>query len=116
MKTAVLLLSFLALAAITAAAQAVPHPKFALSSGSQASVTASQSQDNHLRGCLSGSKGNYTLIDHQGQSHKVTGDNRLLWDDVGHELDMTVRPLAGNMFQETEITDIASRCWDFHLN
>ncbi len=113
MKTAILLLSMLTLAATIATAQTTTHSNYASSSGNQAAATTSQSGD--LRGCLSGSQGNYTLLDHQGKSHKVVGDNRELWDDVGHEVDLTGKPNSGNAFQETEITDIASRCWNFKL-
>jgi hypothetical protein len=112
MKTAVLLLSMLTFAATIAVAQTTTHSNYAPFPGNQA-ATADQSAD--LRGCLSGSKGNYTLLDHQGKSHKVVGDNRELGDDVGHEVDLTGRPNSGNAFQETEITDIASRCWNFKL-
>ncbi len=112
MKTAILLLSMLTLAATIAAAQTMTHSNYASSSANQA-ATAGQSAD--LRGCLSGSKGHYTLLDHQGKSHQVVGDNRELWDDVGHEVDLTGKPNSGNAFQETGITDIASRCWNFKL-
>jgi hypothetical protein len=114
MKSAVLLLSMLTLAAAMAVAQMAPHSSYAPSSGNQVSSTTSQSND--LRGCLSGTKGNYTLLDHQGKSHKVTGDNHELWDEVGHEVDLTGKSNSGKTFQETEITDIAPRCWNFKLN
>ncbi|MGB8768808.1 MAG: hypothetical protein WCC92_04285 [Candidatus Korobacteraceae bacterium] len=114
MKTAVLLLSMLTLAATMAVAQMAPHSNYASTSGDHSSATTSQSND--LRGCLSGTKGNYTLLDHQGKTHKVTGDNHELWDEVGHEVDLTGKPNSGNTFQETEITDIDSRCWNFKLN
>ena len=121
MKRAVLLLSLLSLAATLAAAQAASHSSSSFASPSnQVSTAASQSlstaAENDLRGCLQGSKGNYTLLDHQGKTHKVTGDNHMLWDDSGHEVDMTGTMGGGNSFHETEITDIASRCWNFHLN
>jgi hypothetical protein len=67
-----------------------------------------------LRGCLSGTHGNYTLLDHSGKSHKVTGNNARLWDETGHEVDLTGKVGAGGTFQETELTDIASRCWNFN--
>jgi hypothetical protein len=113
MKTAILLLSMLTFAATIAMAQTTTHSNYAFSSGNQPVASASQSGD--LRGCLSGSKGNYTLLDHQGKSHKVVGDNRELGDDVGHEVELTGKPNSGNAFQEAEITDIASRCWNFKL-
>ncbi len=118
MKTSVLLLSLVSFAAIQVAAQAAPHSNFASPSSNQNSATASQSSaspDNDLRGCLSGSKDNYTLVDHQNKAHKVTGDNHLLRDDVGHEVDITGKAGAHNVFEEAEISDIASRCWNFSL-
>jgi hypothetical protein len=115
MKRAVLLLSVLTLVAAVAVAQAAaPHLNYAPASPNQASSMTSQSND--LRGCLNGTKGSYTLLDHQGKSHQVTGDNHLLWDETGHEVDLTGKASSGNAFQATEIIDIASRCWNFKLN
>ena|SRR5215472_9409477 len=108
---AVFLLAVLTWAASMATGRAVPHSNYAAPSGNQASSTANQSND--LRGCLSGTKGNYTLVDHQGNSHKVTGDDHALSDEVGHEVDLTGKANSGNAFNETGITDIASRCWNF---
>ena len=118
MKKAALFLSLL-LATTLAAAQTSTHSNFAPTSGNQASTSTIHSASapaNDLRGCLSGSKGDYQLVDHQGKAHKVTGDNHLLWDEVGHEVDMTGKVSSGNTFQETSLTDIASRCWNFHMN
>ncbi len=114
MRTAVLLLLTLTLAVTIAAAQTAGRSSYAPTSGNQASAPTSQSND--LRGCLSGAKDNYALLDHQGKSHKVVGDNHELSDEVGHEVDLTGKQGPGNAFQETEMTDIASRCWNFKLN
>jgi len=122
MKKAVLLLSSLLLAATMATAQAAPHSNFAAAPGSQSSAMAGRAASplgDSLRGCLSGSKGNYTLTDHQGKQHGVVGDNHALWDETGHEVYLTGKPgsaNAANTFQESGITDIASRCWNFTLN
>lgn len=120
MQKAFLLLSPLLLAATMAAAQAAPpHSHFAATPGNPSSAMAGQpgsAQSDSLRGCLSGSKGNYTLADHQGKQHRVAGDNHALWDETGHEVDLTGSGSASNTFQESEITDIASRCWNFTLN
>jgi len=110
MKTVVLALALLSFAAIPLAAQTASHSTSTTNPAHQSSMTG-----NDLRGCLSGSKGNYTLVDHQGKAHKVTGDNHLLADDVGHEVDMNGATAAHNVFHDTEITDIASRCWNFSL-
>jgi hypothetical protein len=119
MKTAVLLLSLLLLATM-AAAQTASQSSFVPPSGAQSSATPSHPQSatvNDLRGCLSGKKGDYTLTDHQGKQHRVVGDNHLLWDEVGHEVDITgTSANTPNTFKENEIMDIASRCWNFKLN
>ena len=117
---AVLLVSALLLAATVASAQAAPKSHFAATPVNQSSAMASQNaptNSNALRGCLTGSKGDYKLTDHQGQQHRVVGDNHLLWDDVGHEVDLTGSPSANgsNTFHESQITDISSRCWNFTL-
>ncbi len=121
MKKAVLLLSPLLLGATMATAQAAPHSHFAAPSGNASSAAGQPglAQSDSLRGCLSGSKGNYMLTDHQGKQYRVVGDNQALWDETGHEVDLTGKPGSGNAsntFQESEITDIASRCWNFTLN
>lgn len=119
MKNTVLLLSTLLLVATMAMAQAAPQSHFAPPPANQSSAMSSQSATAHsdsLRGCLSGTKGNYTLTDHQGKQHKVTGDNHVLWDDAGHEVQLSGTTNGANTFQESQITDIASRCWNFTLN
>jgi hypothetical protein len=116
MKRAFLLLSFLTLTVMLAAAQAMPASNFA-SPSNQAATAATQGEStaSDLRGCLSGSNGNYTLVDHQGKAHRVTGDNHMLWDDEGHEVDMTGSLGADNTFHETQVMDIDSRCWNFSM-
>jgi hypothetical protein len=122
MKNAVLLVSLFLLAATMATAQAGPQSHFAAPPATTSSATVGQTasaQHDSLRGCLSGTNGDYILTDHQGKQHKVVGDNHALWDESGHEVDLTGEPGSGNAsnrFQESEITDIASRCWNFKLN
>ena len=116
MKSAFLLLSLLALAAMLAAAQAMPASHFAPPSNQAATAaTQADSTTNDLRGCLQGSSGNYTLLDHQGKAHRVTGDNHLLWDDEGHEVDITGATAPPCTFHETSVMDIDSRCWNFSM-
>src|ERR1017187_5108360 len=78
MKTAALLLSPLLLAATMVTAQAAPpHSHFAATPGNTSSAMPGQpgsAQSDSLRGCLSGSKGNYTLTDHQVK--KIQGGRR----------------------------------------
>ncbi len=119
MKKAILLLSSLLFAVTMATAQAVPQSHFAAPSASANSATSSQpaSQQSDLRGCLSGTQGNYTVTDHQGKQHKVMGDNnQALWDDTGHEVDLSGKMVSGsNTFRESGITDISARCWNYKL-
>ena len=117
MKKVVLFLSVLLLAATMTMAQAAPQSHFA-PPGNQTSAMPSHNASagsDSLRGCLTGSKGNYTLTDHQGKQHKVAGDSQQLWDNVGHEVDLAGTANASNTFKESQITDIASRCWNFTL-
>lgn len=44
-----------------------------------------------LRGCLSGSTGNYTLTDQNGTQYTVNGDDAALRPQVGHEVQITTR-------------------------
>ncbi len=85
MKTSVLSISLLLLVATMATAQAAPQSHFA-ATGQNAPASAAS---NSLRGCLTGAKGNYKLTDHQGKQHRVVGDNHLLWDETGDEVDLT---------------------------
>ncbi len=39
-----------------------------------------------VEGCLSGSNGNYTLTDKNGNSYQLTGDTAKLSEHVGHEV------------------------------
>lgn len=115
----VLLTPILLLAATMAMAQTAPQSHFAAAPANQNSAMPSQNApagSESLRGCLSGSKGNYTLTDHKGNQYKVTGDSHALWDEVGHEVDLSGMTKGSNTFQESQVTDIASHCWNFKLN
>ena len=118
MKNAVLL-SALLLVATVAMAQTAPQSHFAAAASNQSAAMmghAAASQNNDLRGCLSGSGDDYTLTDHQNKQHKVSGNDHKLWLDTGHEVDLTGKTNSSDVFQESHITDIASRCWNFKLN
>ncbi len=49
-----------------------------------------------VEGCLSGSDGNYTLTDKSGNTYQLSGDNSMLRDHVGHDVQVT-----GNMAPST---------------
>ena len=42
-----------------------------------------------VEGCLSGSSGNYTLSDKNGNTYQLTGDTAKLSEHVGHEVKVT---------------------------
>ena len=49
----------------------------------------SKSGHTTVEGCLSGSNGNFTLTDKQGNSYQLTGDTAKLSEHVGHEIKVT---------------------------
>ena len=49
----------------------------------------SQTSQQVVRGCLSGSTGNFTLTDQNGMQYTVTGDDSSLQAQVGHEVEIT---------------------------
>ena len=42
-----------------------------------------------VEGCLSGSDGNYALTDKSGNTYQLSGDNSMLRDHVGHDVQVT---------------------------
>ena len=60
----------------------------------QDSSTAGQAAGAQLRGCLSGSAGNYTLTDHSGTIYHLVGAESQLQRSVGHEVEITGTPDA----------------------
>ena len=88
MRRLVLLLSVLLLGACWAAAQdtttSSPSQSDPTSASSGQSATASGATS--VQGCLSGSGGNYTLTDKNGNAYQLTGDTAKLSEHVGHEV------------------------------
>lgn len=56
---------------------------------SQANSQSSTTQSIVIRGCLSGSVGNFTLTDQNGMQYKLMGNDDLLQSKVGHEIEIT---------------------------
>lgn len=91
-----LLLSSMLLCAMWLVAQTYPNSSPSQSPGSgqtsPSSQTSSQSSDagneTTVRGCLSGSSGNYTLTSDSGTTYSITGDTSKLSDHVGHEVEI----------------------------
>lgn len=55
-------------------------------SGSAGQMGHAGSGHTTVEGCLSGSNGNYTLTDKQGNTYQLTGDTAKLSEHVGHEV------------------------------
>jgi len=97
----------------------------------QSSMSAPQDQDNSaasqaagakLRGCLSGSEGNYTLTDSNGTIYHLVGGGSQLSSSVGHEVEISGTPdaqrssasdMSGNTassFQVTGAKEVGTVC------
>lgn len=102
MKRAFLLLAFAMLAGIFAFAQDMANQTGAgQNSQNDSAAGAAQYQNpdvttksaptsqSVLRGCLSGSSGNYTLTDQNGMQYQISGDDATLRSMVGREVEIT---------------------------
>lgn len=92
----------------------------------QDQAQSSTAQANKLRGCLSGSEGNFTLTDLNGTQYRLVGNDMALKNKVGHEVEVNGtqnRPVednssasevdmarAGDTFQVTDVRDISGSC------
>ena len=112
MKRGLWLLAFAMLAGVLAFAQSA-----ASGQSSQSSTAASAQYQNPdvatksaatspgvIRGCLSGSSGNYTLTDQNGMQYQIAGDDATLRSMVGREVEVT-----GVEGQTTQAGDATSR-------
>ncbi|MGH9570070.1 MAG: hypothetical protein ACRD4F_10540 [Candidatus Angelobacter sp.] len=64
---------------------------------SQTTTTTSSNNTENIKGCLSGSAGNYTLTDSaSGKTYTLAGDTSKLSDHVGHEIRVTGSPAEGS--------------------
>jgi hypothetical protein len=87
---------------------------------------SSPAQGNRLRGCLSGSDGNFTLTDLNGMHYRLVGDDMALKSKVGHEVEVNGTQnragedsnsgsgedvaRAGDTLQVTDVIDISGSC------
>src|SRR5215469_13027862 len=80
-------------AAGSAASQAGQDAKQAGQAAEQGAKDAGQAVNNatkmKVKGCLSGSDGNYTLTDNSGTAYQLSGDTSKLSSHVGHEIQVT---------------------------
>lgn len=128
MKRMFLLLASGLLAASVAFAQDMPSSTTENGTQDQTTKTRSQTyqtQSSVIRGCLSGSAGNYTLTDQNGMQYHVTGDDTALQGKAGHEVELTTRQdeasetsnqgdqtitRTTNTVQVSDVRDLASTC------
>jgi len=90
MKRTFLLLASSLLAISMAVAQDTPSDTAANSAQRPSLPAAGPSNAQAvIRGCLSGSSGNYTLTDRNGMQYQVTGDDAALRSVVGREVEIT---------------------------
>ncbi len=113
---------YLSSAILLAGAMAVAQTAMG-SSQDQQSSAAGQAAGAQIRGCLSGSAGNYTLTDHNGTIYHLVGAESQLQGSVGHEVEITGTPdaqrsgasddMASNtasFFQVTGAREVGARC------
>ena len=96
MRRLVLLFSVLLLGACWAAAQDTTPSNSSKSDPTSASSgqsdSASASGATSVQGCLSGSSGNYTLTDKNGNTQELWGEANKLGRLVGHKVELTGTP------------------------
>ncbi len=92
---------------------------------SQMSSQSSATPATVVRGCVSGSAGNFTLTDQNGMQYKLVGDDTALQSKVGHEVEVNgsenqsseassqggeATAHASNSIQVAGVRDVASSC------
>ena len=120
-----MLISSLLLVAALAGAQDTPGSGAKLGGRELPPRSAAEStnpQSTVIRGCLTGSPGNFTLTDQNGMQYKLMGSDNLLQSKVGHEIEITgVENQAGgpaqqsaapapNGVQVSDVRDVAGSC------
>ncbi len=114
---------YLSSAVLLAGAMGVAQTSTGGSSQDQDSSMAGQAAGAQLRGCLTGSDGNYTLTDHSGSIYHLVGGAAQLQNSVGHEVEVTGTPDArrtgarddtatntASSFQVTSAREVGARC------
>ncbi len=105
MKKTITLIFMLLVCGLWAFAQQSYPSQSSTSSPSQSSASSqsqtSSSGQTPVRGCLSGSAGNYTLTSDSGQKYQLAGDTSKLADHVGHEVEITGTTAASSTASST---------------
>ena len=108
MRQLLLLLSVLLLGACWAVAQDTTSQTSPNSGASSAQTSSETATGAHtVEGCLSGSGGNYTLTDKQGNTYQLTGDTAKLSEHVGHEVKVTGTASSGTAASDGTATGAA---------
>ena len=125
MKGTLILLGSGLLATTLAVAQDMPASSNTDASQSKQTSQSYQTSNGVIRGCLSGSAGNYTITDQNGMQYEVNGPDNQLQASVGHEVELTTRQdqasatstqgdqttsSTTNSVQVSNIRDVASTC------
>ena len=113
------------LATTLAVAQDMPANENPDASQSKQTSQTSQTSSGVIRGCLSGSAGNYTITDQNGMQYQINGPDNQLQARVGHEVEVSTRQdqssqtstqgdqttsSAANSVQVSNIRDVATHC------
>ncbi len=116
MKSLLFLLGSGLLVTTLAVAQDTP------SSGSEATEPSPNAQTSKteqtsssvIRGCLSGSAGNYTITDQNGMQYTIAGPDNELQARVGHEIEVTTLQEQSNgstdSVQVSNVRDVSPTC------
>lgn len=111
------------LATTLAVAQDMPANENPDASQSKQTSQTSQTSSGVIRGCLSGSAGNYTITDQNGMQYQINGPDNQLQARVGHEVEVSTRQdqssqtstqgdqttsSAANSVQVSNIRDVAT--------
>ena len=125
MKKAVFLILSACLCAVVALAQDTTSGAAANQGQSASAMQSPDAVGNTIRGCLSGSSGNFTLTDQNGTQYRLVGDDTALTSKAGHEVEVNgtqnrsmettnangeEMARAGNNFQVSDVKDISSNC------
>jgi len=87
---------FLAWAIMLGGAMAVAQTSSTGSTSSQGKSTGTSASQTTLRGCLTGSSGNFTLTDQSGATFALSGSTDKLQSHVGQQVEVTGQNMASS--------------------
>src|SRR3954465_7719465 len=85
---------------------------FAQTDATSTNATTSNTQNNAVQGCLSGSSGNFNVADQSGKSWKLAGAQGDLQKNVGHmvQLQGAVDATDSSTYNVTSVKSVADTC------